>query len=1119
MARTFDDLCTAGANYCELYHVAGQDWCAVSDPRVIDTLFSGTTRVADAPARYYRRILFGTTARNSIFPCDKVQILPILNKDIGSQTVKYAEKKGIDTGSWKVTISRGETGYQYQNGTNECWGLPGLDWIVDTGLDGSVNMGRLYRDYDGHTLYWDNDRGLGARINALGVGEQLLLSLSHSTVLVDESDTATESGGVWTCVARGGALRSPDERVYKDTTDDNERIQIYDVPSAESLAGLAAYTWLIPINDDGSIIGYDPAAGSSADHQSPILFRHGMISANPSGSAGGWNINHNSISQMIDTKIPTERFSGHLSKYIFTRETTAERQLPHIGVVEFEKSSTGPFDVTTRTTQVYLCTAGNEVMYETQQELLEGIRDALNADATLDYDYSIQGNDIKFTAASGDDDPNVYVYGAAVLAAGLGYVRSEIEDYHAEDVHTNYSWHTLDSRDYDGSYQTVIREFRGFWKQLVALGSTAGNSTDPPIQYGWYIKPGGTLDKQPCQEGSQGYSRNASQCEYFYQFDYADPTYGAVGGTWNDGTGTWLIPEDGSGNRRLYFDAETDATLFNDNDELSLGNPDTSWVHYSLPAIGAATGLAYRWYPYATGIVDGTPSVETYIDVDDDELIGVDGSDLAGSAVPTLMSMARGFSLYWAPGYQATDPYLIADRRSISSDSPKQVFQTLLGDSSTGIEISRRIPITNIPDVVDVTVASDAKCAIDWDAWDQLDGAQIEIVFGSEDLTILKAMTACAFTHGFRMTYEYNELYRCFQLGLARIENETASATISEGRKLTTSDIKPEAPVDVISEGWMYSAIKIKAHKNVTDFVEVEAKRSVGRTSHITQAKTLEIVDPVSVFPDVDGQPNPDLLAQARRFAFQFSTPVVNQGVQLVVSPMARIAVGKPALITWGSLMNSSVGRRDGTEQSALTVQATYSLSGLPVQLRISKTKYGPSGSMFITGSDMTAISSDISTITGQITDPANNYFASKTGGLTDLATFGCFDYNNSIGSVVARDCSCTTGYRAQLFLRHQTASTDAGASRNVWHVTVRGYSTALLTLDDLTNGRFRLDFADKTNFDTLRAVAGSEFVLIFEQRTHANLTSCQLAYGNLGDSDGLVQDSTAANFPAIQWS
>ncbi|MHC4575154.1 MAG: hypothetical protein ACYS76_13645, partial [Planctomycetota bacterium] len=886
VGRTFPDLINSGGHeWVAVYHIGGMDWCAVSSPKLQQAFDDYVAGGYTTAVNWYKRALFGGEANLAAsYPEDDVQILPIMDADLGRQKISYDEKKGIDVGSWSVRISRAENGYVYANGTQTGWGLPGLDWIIDTGQDASVNRGVLAADFDGTALIWNNDQGLAGRINGLAAGELLLLYVGSRSVLCRGGSTTatyTAATDTWSAstVPTNGALHSPNQRIYSSIDNDQQRIEIVDIPHAESVAGLFAFLYLVPINPDGTIEGFDTAASGKASHDFPIMFRAGEVTTNPSGDASSWKITHGSITSALKAKVPTERFTGTLAGYQFCHSGLPDNlsgQLPHLGVIEVEGSAV-------RTERFYLATVGNYVRYETWQDLMDGVLSALDGAGTLQFAYK-QGQDgdlIYYDATV--SKTTVLVYGPAAVALGIGYLRDDKIDLYRTDVGSGFSRHfatavqTVNAFFSPGNPIPVAAfgvagiEYAGFDGGCIALRRDNGDGIwKHDVRY-----DSGTATVVLDQAKDRPVTKNDSVCKYVYQWDWADITFDFSGAfeLYYNARGAWQVPEDGSSNRRLYLTGETDATQLDDGDPITFGDPDRFIPKEGVPVLENHGGTGS--YMIMEGELDGTPADSSYIEIKG----GAPGPTVdhakGPESYPANVSAPnhRGLSLYWAPALQNEDPWQVADSRVMASDSPSLLFRELLGDTTTILDFPSRVPITTIPNVN----ATDDQVLIDWDAWAELDGfAPYNYDFTQKDITALGAMSSFAFTHGYRMTYGYKETERAFVLGLAPIAATSESQATFEGRSIDNQVLRPDVPTDKIGSGWLYSAVQMDVQAAPGAKREVRAAHSIGRTAHIAESKDLVVKDPISIFPDDEttGLPSIELLGRAESYARLFATPV-----------------------------------------------------------------------------------------------------------------------------------------------------------------------------------------------------------------------------------------------------
>jgi hypothetical protein len=851
------------------------------------------------------------------------------------------------------------------------------------------------------------------------------------------------------------------------------------------------------------------------------MFRAGEVTTNPSGDASSWKITHGSITNALKAKVPTERFTGTLSGYQFCHSGLPDNisgQLPHLGVIEVEGS-------TVRTERFYLATVGNYVRYETWQDLMDGVLSALDGAGTLQFAYK-QGQDgdlIYYDATV--SKTTVLVYGPAAVALGIGYLRDDKIDLYRTDVGSGFSRHfatavqTVNAFFSPGNPIPVAAfgvagiEYAGFDGGCIALRRDNGDGIwKHDVRY-----DSGTATVVLDQAKDRPVTKNDSLCKYVYQWDWADITFDFSGAfeLYYNARGAWQVPEDGSSNRRLYLTGETDATQLDDGDPITFGDPDRFIPKEGVPVLENHGGTGS--YMIMEGELDGTPADSSYIEIKG----GAPGPTVdhakGPESYPANVSAPnhRGLSLYWAPALQNEDPWQVADSRVMASDSPSLLFRELLGDTTTILDFPSRVPITTIPNVN----ATDDQVLIDWDAWAELDGfAPYNYDFTQKDITALGAMSSFAFTHGYRMTYGYKETERAFVLGLAPIAATSESQATFEGRAIDNQVLRPDVPTDKIGSGWLYSAVQMDVQAAPGAKREVRAAHSIGRTAHIAESKDLVVKDPISIFPDDEttGLPSIELLGRAESYARLFATPVNEHRLPLTLGGLVRIKVGDVSNVEWSALMDPQEGRRSSNSRTGLVTEASIGLDKIDATIRTGRKQPGIAPSMFVDQGDIVQSGTTL-TITGLNTTPANSDFADPNKGLTDLAYFGCIDYNEASDEVTLRSgCSCTA-YRVWIVERGTDTMTDAGASRNVWGAVLKGHSTDTLVVDDVTNGRCRIELDDSTNFASVHG-AGADFVVIFGDRDDSGIQDCQLIYGFLGDADSLVQDSGANDYRAISW-
>jgi hypothetical protein len=1113
IGRSFQDLVKGGGhNYVGVYHVAGMDWAAVTDRRLQDAFDAYTA----ANVAKYKRLLFGSVGTASdgetlYNASDHVQMLEILDQEFGTQSIKYGEKKGIDIGSWSVKISRDTAGYVYENGPQTGWGLPGLDWIIDVEQDATVSRGVLAANFDGATLRWYNDEGLATRVNGLASGERLLLYIGSRCVLVvgGVHSAVYDSTNAWWYInntGSEGALDTPDQRVYASTEDVQERIRIHDIPHFESVVGLFGYLFLVPINDDGSIEGFDNTSGN---HDRPILFRYGQIATNPSGTPGDWKISHNGITKSMQATVPIKKFEAKLSGFQFSRELVippfvTTSHIPHIRCIEVSNNGG-----TVKQASIYLTTAGGYVRYETHAELLAAIRDALNASSTLDFSYSIDDSGTDIIAAAGAQNNQVIVYGCAAFAAGIGYVNPLFFVPHIADAKSGYTGHAMwpERAQLDGVLGQAIDELPGSCPYFY-LKTKEGIAANRKVIQWTVINTAGTLTAVKNFEIPG--MRSASRCKYFLSWD-RNFTYDHLGG-WQptDKVPYWRVPEDGSSNKRIYLSPESNATDLESGYKITLGSSDNQTTDPILPTINRSLVLS--------GSVAATPTDRGYFVPDTG---GYGSPALFQPEVKIGNTVRRGLPLYHAPLIQKEDPWKITDSVEVAGNEPSKLFRALLGDAGALLPVPSRMQVTTIPHV---KKSDPAYKFFRWEDWEELDNtgdSAYALSLKADKFKILDAMSSFAFTHGKRMTYGYDETERTWVLGLTDIKSVSTAQVTASGRVIDSTDIIPMEPTDVIGQGWLYAGVEVEAQKELDSKIKVQANKTIGRTAHITESKILKIKDSVSLFPDEsEGVPNLNLLNTVKDYARLFAVPVTQHRVNCVTTALTSFVVGEGTSITWAALHDETEGRRTGETKVGEVVDANISLNRITLLIRIGRQQPGISSSLFVDNVNIDSVVSTTVSIgsgTALPTDPANNDFANTNGGLTDLATFGCIDYDDITGELKQRDTTCGP-FRIWIFERDTDDLIDTGSTRNVWSGELRGTGTSNeLLVADVQAGTCTIELDDATNFSTVEA-SGSNFVVIFADRDDSNLCACQLNYGWYGDANGLVQDSTAANHRAISW-
>jgi hypothetical protein len=237
---------------------------------------------------------------------------------------------------------------------------------------------------------------------------------------------------------------------------------------------------------------------------------------------------------------------------------------------------------------------------------------------------------------------------------------------------------------------------------------------------------------------------------------------------------------------------------------------------------------------------------------------------------------------------------------------------------------------------------------------------------------------------------------------------------------------------------------------------------------------------------------------------------------------MPNISLGEGIVVSGKPIKDRTTGKRDTTDLFGEVRSVTIDLGAEPkTSIRFTsdpeKTE-GIAPTMFCTvsaRSDSTLTCAVVDRAGAALVDSANNEFAdiNQPTARTDLSYFDCYE-TSADGTVTARtSCGCGD-YAVTIFERHnETLIYDptyaTGEYQNVWQGTLTGSAINLGT------GAFEIELDGTNNFDTVDTANG-DFVVIFADAAHANIQTCQLDYGWLGDENGEVANNAGTKRSAI---
>lgn len=274
---TFAGHIERGSRMAYVYHVAGYDWAACSDPDMTAYLNSAESGASDL-----RKSLFGdlpsSLSYSLTYSADMVQTVCALSPQLGAQTVTASRDGGVDVGSWSVTL-QGDAGayrfgalFGYAAFSGWQSGLTGLSWTPDATTPGIkygiladdllIDRDPLSADFGRGRLYWKafSGNGLKAWLEVLSVGG-VYLWVGSSCLRVNDSAVHTDGSKYYVDVL-GGQFNTPFEDLFYQ---DRFRYQITNVPLQAQ--GLTARLFAVPFSVDESAaapgygVGYNESYG------------------------------------------------------------------------------------------------------------------------------------------------------------------------------------------------------------------------------------------------------------------------------------------------------------------------------------------------------------------------------------------------------------------------------------------------------------------------------------------------------------------------------------------------------------------------------------------------------------------------------------------------------------------------------------------------------------------------------------------------------------------------------------------------------------------------------------------------------------------------------------------
>lgn len=1093
-----DDMIGGGGKYAAVFHIAGMPWAVTTSTELVSALSDpGAVSAAQKNARAYRRLLFGEQyvgGSADSYPSDHVQIIPSLDSNLGKQSISYDESKGLSGGGWSVRFGRDAHGATYTHfrsgavaGTYD-----GLDVMPDPIYDASIKTGILAADWDGTgdgeaTLTWENDTGLLDLVVEDSAASKPTYVWSKNSCIGLEDDEV----GTFTADGYGGCLRTVREPIYLTQADTGATM--FTSGPATSIVGMGAILYLVPMTDAGAIAGL-PTAGDLDDlslYTKPVIFREGPVKPNPTCNPKQWKIDCGFFQDNMNVDIPLELFSGELRGYLLHRTTAALSgvvQRPHLEIYEWNGAAMV-------STDIWLCAVSSAVYFDSRQDIV----DALNVELVDRTNSGGAGTIVNaFEVSMGEleiDTPvdiighPTFVNGPLAWILALGY------------ANTGHYWDAVkaDTPPFETYFQTA----------LPSDTAGSGNSDDTGWLYVWDSSNG---------DAAWWHYKIQGGMKYYYQWNWKDEDLTLLG--WDTVTSKPkdfgerelvkypMAYDNDSGEYRLKFKSDFDATMLAVGEYVTVGG--------------------YGTYRQFRGKIDTVG--DNYVEITNDILLGgvrsLDVLTFSPHEKPLwgepLLYWPVLHDDHWFAMFDEGDPHRCSQTVDMESDSLKEMFLGLLGDSTNGMDLPRRSRLHHMPNAWDDTY--DMRELIDWDRLEQLAppsiaGMTFQLQLGAAQ-NVLKLFFNVLLNLGIRQTWGYSETKRAWVMSFEPIGEVNAAKALFSGRVLDNSNLASTSPKGVYGNTWLYHTINAKFnYDGDKPGVDMTVPNRTGRAMMSSGNKTLSIDDKIlQIDPSMEEDYTDGLMEMLHSInSAQPSASSVGTATSL---PLA--VVGSDCLLTSTLVYDLFAGARGVTRRGALMTSVATEIDGKTGRLALSlKFRLAPGAkaigpSLRLVAGNMVLADSTV-TLSGLATDPANNDFQNplnSPNGLTDLAYFGCIDYNPATDTRKLRSCSCSS--YAVIIVKENTTTWDiAGAGRNMFTGRLLGSATDTLTLADISNGAARITIdADAAQFDDT-----STYIVYFCDWDDEDIQECQKVYGWLGDEDGLIMAWSAAKSRAMSWS
>lgn len=890
-----------------VFHVGGMPWAVASSADMVTALTNAN-----------KRVIFGSETYNggSNYWADDVDVYPMLER-VDAQTISVKDGlSNLDGGTWSAKIADGPVRPTlWTHGTRNIWGLEGLASVANPRVDGTIAASRIAKQVDkaDTSVTWSEDYGaaLYTKANAASAAAPKVAWIGGEclafTTAVDNSDgsyTGTTASGL------RGLLNSKKCHHYVNNYDSGSPAEAIVEYPLNGLIGRPYYLWAFILNDANTIA------------EGPVKYRHGKVGGVEFDDSV-WSVQCLPWWKWLDTELAITPVIAHMDKYVFSRPDTdwgglSAYVMPHLRFWEAEASSDIAANVSTMA-DVWLCSEGQTVTYDTIEELNDALISAINTASPNSWEYHMTPDGPRSLCAGSEYDFTVYW---GMLPFVLGWCKNSrkpdapisaewiaaTEDAHARfaDACSTYTWPLIDplSDWYNKSptdFGTVIPPSHPYSPHWSVCAPSSVGSESSIIYYDSVVYP-----------------------EYILQWWYQPatcpvPFWGADESWMPDPNPFYVlsqffpVPEEqSSGEPKIYVKPEYNIQTLIADEFVRIGGEDYEKKLDSHTNFGDI--FDHTITPLSTAKVASVGAGGASANY----IVPAFHSGMA--AIPSIMSkcvneevapkklFSCGEMMFYNKALHERDPWEIAQYFDISGGSLGSIFKAILGETVTGVSVPEAVQSDHIPDYD----------TVDWSGLDALvSSCDFDVTFKlrhSGNNNLWKMLIEELKFYGISPTYVWSETLGQNIVGFRKSGAINATAAYLGG--VTIDDSVTDSNTKVVSvaaNDWQINSMTLKIN---WDSVNQKYEKEFEFLDHSSYSPTGGKINTISIEPTVTHVPNisTNLDAQAAvgmwfgSMLDSLMYPRPSTKISATMANSVHVGVGSVVLLTSDAVRNPWTG-------------------------------------------------------------------------------------------------------------------------------------------------------------------------------------------------------------------